>query len=75
MGRLVEEREIKKLNRKIKVLMWLYIMTAILSIIAIVMTLMGIGINAANLLCANITILMHSLISILTCVYLKIGYK
>ena len=51
-----------KLSKTFKFLKWIYILSAILAFMAIVITATGNGVTATNLIFANITIIVNSLL-------------
>lgn len=71
----MENKEVKKANRTFKVFMWLYIISAILACVAIVTTAIGRDIGAANVIWANITILIDSLLLAFICSKITVTYK
>ena len=58
----MKDKDVIKVNRLFKVLMCLYIFSAILSVTCIVGAVMGYGITAFNFIAANATILFDSVL-------------
>ena len=71
----MENKEVKKANRYFKVLTWLYIISAILAVVAIVGTVMGREVSASNIIWANVTILIDSALLAFICSHAELTKK